>query len=261
MQTNRNVALLVLCMVVAGPAFRLSGQEKPQVAPPAKSDSYGEDEKGRKLRIQHREIVGSNFQIAGVDLASKKEEMEAAFGEDVLSQAARVLGKVTTVGSGDGAYSNEEACYRSAEQNDSTYLIFGRGEVESSFTLSSDSSAWKWKTPCKRSPRVTRSLATSSGLHLGQTQEQVIAILGLPTRRSRNVQYGRDDLIYDLEARKRTDPQELALWLKKELQQHPDASQIEFHETYDFYELVVYIHAKFFNNALINLTVSWSAQY
>jgi len=238
-------------MVVAGPAFRLSGQEKPQVAPPAKSDSYGEDEHGRKLRIQHREVSGTNFQIAGVDLAKS---------EEVLSQAARVLGKVTTVGSGDGAYSNREACYRSAEQNDSTYLIFGRGEVDSSFTLSSDSSAWKWKTPCKRSPWVTRSLATASGIHLGQTQEQVIAILGLPTRRSRNIQNGRDNLIYSLEANKKTDPRELARRLQQALKTNPDLNKYIFHRDNDSYVLVVDIHATFLTDALTNLTVSWSAQ-
>jgi hypothetical protein len=249
--TKRRTAALFLCVFVAIPMIRVKGQEKLQVAPPAKSDSYAEDENGRKTRIQHREVPATNFQIAGVDLA---------FKGDFFPHTFRLLGRFTTVGSGDASTGLEEACYRSAEESDNTYLIFGEGEVDRSFTLSSDASAWKWKTPCKSSSKISRSLATSSGLHLGQTQEQVIAILGLPTRRSKNVKSGRDDLVYNLEAKKKMAPEELALLLKDELKRHPDLDQPAYIKNYGFDSFEVYIRATFVGDALTRLEVSWSEQ-
>ena len=250
--TKKNAALLLLCIVIATPNVRLNGQDKPQVAPPAKSDSYATDELGRKIRVQHREVAGTNFQIAGVDLA---------FKGDFFPHVFRLLDKFTTVASGDASTGLEEACYQSAEQSDSTHLIFGEGEVDRSFILSSDSSAWKWKTPCKRSPKISRHLATASGLHLGQTQKEVIAILGLPTRLSRNVQNGRNELVYELEGKKKMSARDLAPYLKDELKQYPNLDQKTWIQNNGFYDLSVSVHAKFTNDTLVNLEVSWSETY
>jgi hypothetical protein len=187
-----------------------------------------------------------------VDLAAK---------EEVLTQAARILGSVETVATGDAAAFLERACYRPKEENDSTRLIFVRGEVSPYFVLSSENSAWKWKTPCKRSPKITSSVTTASGLHLGQTQGQVIAILGLPTRRSRNVQNGRDYLIYEIEVKKKMSSSELAPYLKDELKQYPNLNQKTWIENNGYYSLWESVHAKFINNALTNLEVLWSETY
>jgi hypothetical protein len=204
----------------------------------------------KKFRAQNREVAGTNFQIAGVDLALKG---------DFFTYVLGTLGKVSTVWSGDAADSNHEACYRSAEENDSTHLIFSEGEVSRSFTLSSDGSVWKWKTSCKPSPKITRDIATVSGLHLGQTQEQLIAILGLPTIRSQNVKNGRDDLAYKLIARKKKSSREIALLLQNELKQYPNLYKKAWIENNGYYDLYVFIHAKFMNNALIKLEVTWVA--
>jgi hypothetical protein len=246
----RNAAALSLCLFMATPVVRLYGQDKPHVAPPAKSDSFATDDSGKKTRVQHREVAGTNFQIAGVDLTAN---------EDFQTQVAKVLGKVTTVWSGDASTGLEEACYRSAKVNDSTHLIFGQGEVDQSFILSSDGSAWKWKAPCKPSLKITRGLATASGLHLGQTQEQVIAILGLPTRRSQNAKNERDDLEYSLEAYKRMSARELAPLLQNELKEYSKQELREWINKHGYY-LEVYIHAKFIKDSLTNLEVSWSKQ-
>ena len=54
-----------------------------------------------------------------------------------------------------------------------------------------------------------RGLATDSGLHLGLTKQQAIAILGLATRYSQNVRQHTETLIYSLETKKRTDRRSL----------------------------------------------------
>lgn len=250
--TERNTAPLLLCIVMAIPIVPLHGQDMPRVAPPAKSDSFESDEHGEKFRVQHHEVAGTNFQIAGVDLAAR---------EEVLEQAARILGRVETVATGDASAFLERACYRSTAEDDSTHLIFVRGEVSPYFVLSSEGSSWQWKTPCKRSPKISRSLATASGLHLGQTPEQVIAILGLPSRLSRNVQNGRDELIYELEVKKMMSTRELAPYLQDELKQLPNLDQKTWIENYGYYSLSESIHANFTKDSLTNLEVSWSETY
>lgn len=200
------------------------GQDKPAVAPADESDSFATTESGKKTRIQHREIAESNFRIAGIDLAEN---------EQAIDQAARILGKIATVATGDAADYDEEACYRSANANDSTYLLFGRGEVDTSFTLSSNSSVWKSRTACRRSSKITHHISTESGLHLGQTPDQVIAVLGLPTTRRQNVQTHRDEMTYELETNKKTASCE-SLYLS------------------------VTIHATFVQSHLTKLKVDWS---
>jgi hypothetical protein len=234
-------------MFTAVPLVRLNGQEKPQIAPSAKSDSFERDENGRKFRVQHREAAETNFRIAGVDLAAR---------EEVITQAARLLGKVKAEASGDASTFLGEVCYQSTNKEDSTQLYFARGEVAYSFVLSSE-----MKASCKPSQKITRSLATASGIHLGQSQEQVIEILGLPTRRYSSLQNHRDNFVYELQARKMTDPQDLAQRLVQEQKKNPYVNLKEFHDNYDFYDLSVSIQAKFVNNGLTNLKVSWMATY
>lgn len=244
---NRAALALFLPLLVFITNASIHGQTQSEVAPPSKSDTYAESIDGRKLRVQHREIAGTNFRISGVDLATT---------EEVLQQAAKLFGKSPSVTSGDASTSNEEICYRSATENDTTYLIFGRGEVNSSIILSSDSSVWKGNHICTRSGRITRDIATDSGLHLGLTQSQVIVILGLATSHSQDIQEHTDRLIYSLEAQKKTDPQKLAR-LRKDSKEGPD----EFLRNWEFYAVEVYIDARFKDDSLIRLDVSWSGQY
>ena len=204
---NWKLVAVNLFIFLVFPVAGLFGQDKPLIAPPARSDSYAIDEKGRKIRVQHRHIVGENLLIAGVNLALKG---------DFFANVFNLLGKFTTVASGDASTGLEEACYQSSAGDDPTLLIFGEGEVDRSFILTSDHSTWKWKIPCKRSRKISINVATSSGLHLGQTQDQVIAILGLPTWRSRNNMNGRDVLKYELEAKRKMNAQEIAALLQDE---------------------------------------------
>ncbi|SRR5712691_5952748 len=225
-EPNRAAYAVFLSLFSLIPIVSIDGQTQPKVAPPAKSDSYAVTVDGKKLRVQNREVAGTNFRISGVDLASD---------EEVLVQATKLFGKSPSVSSGDASTSQEVICYRSATENDTTYLIFGRGEVDSSFSLSSDGSVWKGNHICNRSGKITRNVATDSGLHLGLTQAQVIAILGLATRHSQNIQQHRDVLIYSIETKKKTDSS-------------------------TFYFLAVNIDARFVDDSLTRLTISWSSQ-
>jgi len=238
------------CLLIS--TFVTKSQVQREVAPPAKSDRYAVTAEGKKERVQHGEIASANFRISGVDLASD---------EDVLLQAAKVLGKTQIESSGDAADSKSEVCYRSVTDRDNTHLIFGRGEVDFWFILSSDGSVWEGTHACSRSGKIADDATTDSGLRLGLTEQQVLTVLGLATEKSQDLRRHTEFLTYRLETRKKTDPQKLARWWQQEIKKTPTANHQEFLENYESYTLEVYISARFVDDSLTRLYVSWSAQY
>jgi hypothetical protein len=228
------------------PGSAAKGQAPAAVAPPKNTDTFAVNQSGHNIRVQHGELAKANFEIAGVNLTDYRE---------ALDEAASTLGKATTHTSGDASTHLEEACYQSADKNDRTLLIIQRGEVSPSFVLAADRSAWKWNTPCRRSTKVTRQMATASGLRLDLTQEQVIAILGLPTSRSHNERAHSDSVSYELEMRKRASQTSLI----HSRREHPEMSEKELEQNYGYYDLSESIHGEFANDSLVELEVGWSA--
>jgi hypothetical protein len=246
--SGRPMVFASIVLVAAGLWTRMRGQANSGVAPPRKSDSFAVTENGRKVRVQRGELPAGNFQIAGIDLASDL---------DVLHQAASILGRVGTTATGNASTFEETACYRSVDRNDPTVLLFSRGEVDYSFKLTSGDAVRNQKAHCFPLARISRLLATGSGLRLGETPEQVIALLGLPTRRSGNATLGRPVLVYDLETSKKTTPRDLARFR----QQNPGMSEHDLEVNFGSYSLEESVRATFERGSLVALWVDWSAQY
>jgi len=89
-------------------------------------------------------------------------------------------------------------------------------------------------------------------LQLGQTKEQIQAILGKPTAFLKN-----GDLVYFWQVRKRASPADL----KKARDYHSTLGEQQFHDNYDFYDISVYIVARFMAAKLVYLGVSKSETY
>jgi hypothetical protein len=187
------------------------------------------------IKTQEREFSKTNFQVLGVNL-----------GEAMFSRAAAKLGKATTIERGDASTGRRQACYVSLGTHDKVHLIFEQGEVEYAFYLFADGPAWEGANRCVASKAVSHSLATASGLHLGQTRAQVIAILGKPTKRSKN------ELVYSFSVKKKTSLENL----KEAKQRHPEMSEKDFQENYAYYSLGAGVHAKFVGSKLTYLAVS-----
>jgi hypothetical protein len=241
-------------MFTAGLALQLllfsgtsvKGQESAAIAPPSNTDTFAETDSGHRIRVQHGELAKGNFQIAGVDLAGDTE---------ALDQAARSLGTTSIHRSGDASASLAEACYQADGKDDNTLLIMQRGEVSPSFVLTVDRSYWKWKTACRKTWKVNKQITTASGLRLDLTQEQVLAILGLPTRRSHSPKIHRDSMAYEFLTRKKTDPKSFL----RARQVHPEMSERDLEENYGKYDLSESINIEFLNGSLVLLEVGWSA--
>jgi hypothetical protein len=188
---------------------------------------------------QKRELPASNFQILGFRL------------NETLDKAPAKLGKAVVVERGDASTGRSQICYSSPGKRPKTYLIFEKGEVNDAFYLFSGGPDWKGSELCAESTLVTASLATASGLHLGQTSAQVRAILGKPSYATTN------KIIYSLGVEKKTS----AVDFENVKRQNPQVSQDELHRNYDSYTLGVYIEARFFSGQLVYLAISKTESY
>ncbi len=191
---------------------------------------------GEEIKTQERELASPNFRVLGV----------TTLGDSMFSRAASKLGKATTVERGDASTGRRQVCYSSPGPQEKVHLIFEQGEVGYTFYLFADGPAWEGADRCVASNAISRSLATASGLHLGLTPTQVIAILGKPTRRREN------ELVYSFLIRKKTSPKDL----KDARERNPEMSEKDFQANYGYYDLGTGVVAKFSDSKLTYLAVS-----
>lgn len=182
-----------------------------------------------------KDLASQNFEVMGVhlDYSPSFKSVESKFG------------LVAIVERGDGATGRDQICYSSARSPD-THLIFEKGELNLVFYLIAGGKRWIGDNFCAKSPAVTSGVSTTSGLHLGMTRTDLEQLLGKPDLSA------NDKLIYFRELRKETSPTELAELRTK----HPEMSAKDFHETYDFYNLNIYIEARLVGSKLTYLAAS-----
>lgn len=235
------VVLICITVLYSGITAKATlGESNPSISTHDDSDWWSIIRNGYSdfnLKSQNLDTNASNFQIAGI-----------AVGQYDLPRIMARLGKATTVGRGDAAVGREQICYVSVAEPRKIHLIFEHGEVAHAFYLFADGPHWTGDNLCVKSRVVTTNVSTASGLRLGLTPSQVESILGKPTARK------NDRLIYFRSIRKRNSPREL----KRLRQYHSGISEKEFHEEYDFYDLNVYIEARFSKSKLIYLGLSMS---
>ena len=185
----------------------------------------------QKATPQKRKISDKNFEVMSVTL-----------GEDMFSEAGTEFGSVRPVIRGGTASFREQACYALPA---SEYLIFEHTEASDTFYLFVGGGPWKGEDSCVPSARAPLSIVTGTGLHIGQTPEQVIAILGQPSERT------ADQLSYVLQSKRPATPEELAA-LKRG---HPEPPEPQKRKAVGI-DVTVTIVAKFVRLELSYLAVS-----
>jgi hypothetical protein len=182
---NSKTIVGLVCLMTGFFNLRLDGQVRPPVRMDDNSDWWSylrpgdEDEVAGVLK---RPIADATFKLLNIDLTDDNN--------DAVAQALKKLDDATVVQRGDGSTGRDQACYVSSDTKAKTYLIFERGELDSSFYLLSDGPPWNGRDLCVPSVKIGRGVSTDSGLHLGQTPKQVIGILGQPSGQR------RDELLY-----------------------------------------------------------------
>jgi hypothetical protein len=195
-----------------------------------------------KTNTQNRAPASRNFEIAGV-----------VTGGNQIQKLTSEIGKANVVQRGDAASSRSQVCYLSRDNSHEVHLIFEEaGEGDSySFYLFEDGPHWNGSDLCIVSPRVSASLKTGSGLHLGQPISQVKSILGEPST------VLRDKFVYVYEVKRRSTTTDL----ERARTAHPNISDKELHESFDFYYFIAYIEARFADSKLTYLAVTKSETY
>jgi hypothetical protein len=235
----RAAIVFLLVLVAASASF---AQSRDTVAVNDNSDWWSiirDNSAGETLRPRAQDVPAANFRILGITL-----------GSDDLDAIQKTLGSTTVVTRGDAATARSQICYTALDGR--SHLNFESGEVQYGFYLFIDGEQWSGSDRCKKSELITSGLTTLSGLHLGQTQGEVQAILGKPTALLKN-----GDIVFFRQVRKRTSAPDL----KKARQYYSSLSEQQFHENYDFYDMSAYIVARFSSAGLVYLGVSKSDTY
>ena len=184
-----------------------------------------------KVTSPKRNISEKNFQVLGVVL-----------GDEMLSLAGTEFGSVRPIVRGEAARFREQACYVLPVKE---YLIFEQGEVSETYYLFADGETWTGQDSCVPVARAPNTVSTGSGLRLGQTPEQVMAILGQPNERT------QDQFRYVVEFKRSATAEEIAQFRKE----HPELNEQQLHKNSDF-NVAVSIVARFAQSKLIYLAVS-----
>lgn len=187
------------------------------------------------VETQQRELAKSNFQV-----------LEIYLSDAMFSRAVARLGEATIVERGDASTGRRQVCYVSPGAQSKVHLVLEQGEVEYGFYLFSGGPTWEGEDRCVISKSISMHLGTASGLRLGQTPAQVIAILGKPTQKRNG------ELVYSFSVRKKRSPE----YLKEAREHNPDMSEKDFQEMYGSYSLNAGIRAKFVKAKLTYLAVS-----
>jgi len=188
-----------------------------------------------EIEPQKRELAAPNFLVLGVNL-----------GETMFRRAAARLGNATIIERGDASTGRRQVCYVSPGKQHNVHVVFEQGELKYTFYLFVGGPGWEGADRCVDSKAIPMHLATGSGIRLGQTPAQVMAILGKTTKRRKN------ELVYFFLVRKKTSPQDL----KEARERNPDISDKDFQETYSHYDLTADVVARFVGSKLTYLAVS-----
>jgi len=186
------------------------------------------------------EFSPANFEIAGIDLENDApfRHLKEGFGRAVSAIRSR------------GNNLREQTCY-SSPQSPLVRLVFENGEANQAFYLFADSQPWNGQALCAESAQVTSALRTKSGLGLGVSPTEVEQVLGKPDFSSPN------RFVYYRDVEKHT-PQDKLAQLRTE---HSDLAEQEFHDSYDSYDLELYIEVRFTEGKVTYLAVSRGENY
>ncbi|HET8826689.1 MAG TPA: hypothetical protein VFM77_16230 [Terriglobales bacterium] len=186
------------------------------------------------------ELAAANFEIAGVNLESDApfQNLRDRFGWTISAIRSK------------GNNGREQFCYTFG-QRPSVRLVFEHGESNESFYLLTEGQPWNGQALCAGSTQLTPSLRTKSGLGLGISPTEVEQVLGKPDFSSPN------RFIYYRDIEKHT-PEDKLAQLRTE---HSDLADKEFHDSYDSYDLELYIEARFTDGKLTYLAVSKGESY
>jgi len=233
--------ILILALLVPSPGFSQDTSKTVRLAD--RTDWWSvlnENFEWPNNKPKGDELPAANFEIAGVNL-----DTDAPFRD-----LGRRFGRVVSALRSKGNNGREQFCYTAA-QNSSVRLVFEHGETNDAFYLFAEGQPWNGQALCAESAQVTPALRTRSGLGLGLSATEVEQVLGKPDFSSPN------RFVYYRDIDKHTPDDKLA----KLRTEHSDLLEKDFHDTYDSYDLELYIELRFTDGKVTYLAASKGESY
>lgn len=199
------------------------------------------DDNDEGIATQEREPPPGVLRILGINLEKIWDE----------SELYRKFGPATTVQRGDAATGRTQTCYRSKAGQGEVHLIFESGEVTQSYYLFQGGPPWNGESLCAPSNMISASIRNDAGLGLGETRQQVMTLLGKPSRSSPS------RLVYIFSLQEKTSTEDL----KRMRKANPQMSEKEFEENFGSFDLWVEIRVHFRNSKTSYIGVLWSETY
>lgn len=206
-----------------------------------KWSNFPADASGKQIPELKRDPPPGVSRILGIDIKQQSRS---------LGKAIATLGAAKAVSRGDASTGREQVCYVSETSPRKVHLVFEQGEVYDAYYLFEDGPHWNGESFCALSKLISPDLRNDAGLGLGETRNQVEAVLGKPSLRR------PDMLYYDFSLTKRTPRKELEAARKA----NPGISEKVLEEDYGSYYLQVTVEVDFRGEKSRYLGVSWSEQ-
>jgi hypothetical protein len=172
-------------------------------------------------------------------------------GKIGINEIRRRWGKATVVERGDASTDRRQLCYVSPTTGEPVYVVFEFGEDVSNFYIFTGSKHWKGERLCVKTAKVSKDVATASGLKLGLSQDAVKAILGQPDATQDAV------FMYSREVKRKAS----AAQIERQRKEYPEhLSEAQAQEKFGSYTAVSYVETKFTGSKLSYLAVSKSTE-
>jgi hypothetical protein len=190
-----------------------------------------------KLRLP---TPGAHLKILGVGI-----------GENQFQELAELLGEAPVISRGETDSSRNQVCYMSTDENERVYVTFEEGPVSHAFYLFRSRKPWAGAEYCVATKEISPGLEADSGVHLGQSQREVLAILGPPSL------IDEDRLVFNRGTLEHTPADQLQEFQRR----MPGLTEQQVKELFGTFNRTVFMEARFLDRKLSYLAVAEMSQF
>jgi hypothetical protein len=190
-----------------------------------------------KLRLP---TPGAHLKILGVGI-----------GENQFQELTERLGEAPVISRGETDSSRSQVCYMSTDENERVYVTFEEGPVSHAFYLFRSRKPWAGAEYCVATREISPDLEAGSGVHLGQSQREVLAILGPPSL------IDEDRLVFNRGTLEHTPADQL----QEFHQRMPGLTEQQVKELFGTFNRTVFMEARFLDRKLSYLAVAEMSQF
>jgi hypothetical protein len=172
-------------------------------------------------------------------------------GENQFHELAERFGEAPVITRGDADTGRKQVCYMSPDENERVYVAFEEGPMSHAFYLFKSRRPWAGAEYCMATKEISPGVEAASGVHLGQSQREVLEILGQPSL------IDEDRLVFNRGTQEHTPEDQLQQFRK----QMPGLNEQQVRELFGSFNRTVFMEARFLDRKLSYLAVAETTQF